>query len=241
MPSRAAAVVFAVAGLLASVPAGAQSAPAAGGPASKPSSPGPYVIDIRAAMSGIPSSSRFHPELPSTTLVPKRGFGLDAGAHVYPARLGPARVGFGVNVIRVRGTAATAAASSSTTTTATTTSTGALSAADPISVATTTTVVAPQVSFNFGTRDGWSYLGGGYGVARVHSAASGTVAGPLKGSATVVRDDGRAAAVNYGGGARWFVRDHVAVGFDLRFERIAADGTRPSAKFFVASVGVSVR
>jgi hypothetical protein len=233
-------MVLALAALLTAASARAQSAPA--------SQPGPYVIDIRGAMSGLPSSTDFHPALPASALVPKRGFGPAVGAHLYPKRLGAARIGFGVEVVRARGTVATAAPSSSTTTTTTTTTTGAtatttsvLSANAPISVATTLTVIAPQVSFNFGTRDGWSYLSGGYGLAQVHSAATGTVLAPLTGTSILTRDDGRTAAINYGGGARWFIRDRLGVGFDVRFHRIAALGTRSPAKMVIASVGVSLR
>ena len=193
-------------------------------------------------MSGLSSNSAFHPVLPANALVPKRGFGLGLGAHVYVASLGIARIGIGVDVLRVRGAAATPAATT-TTSTATTTSTraSALSATDPIDVATTMTAIAPQVSFNFGTREGWSYLSGGYGAAEIRTVASGQRAGPPTGSTTVVRDDGRAAAINYGGGARWFIKEHMAVGFDLRIHRVAAIGTRPSTRSVAVSVGLSVR
>ncbi len=202
-----AAIGLAIAATLSSTPAGAQSSPSS-------SRPGPYVIDIRAPMSGLPSTSAFHPVLPADTLVPKRGFGVAVGGHVYPASLGVARIGVGVEVLRVRGTASTPAP----TTTPATTSTSVLSARDQIDVVTTMTM-----------------------AGRVGTTGSGTVVAPLTGPATVVRDAGRAAAINYGGGARWFIRGRVAVGFDLRFHRFAALGTRPSTKFVVASVGLSVR
>jgi outer membrane protein with beta-barrel domain len=208
-------------------------------------SPGPYVIDLHGLMSGLPSGSAFHPVLPVNTLVPRRGFGLGAGAHVYLVKLGPARLGVGLEIARARGTAMTPATTTSTTTTATTsssaTATPALSAASPIDTATTITLVTPQVSFNFGARDGWSYLSGGYGSAQIHGAASGQLVAPAAGAATLVRDEGRASAVNYGGGARWFIREHIAVGFDLRFHRIAAVGTQPATRVFALSVGLSVR
>ncbi len=209
------------------------------------SSPGPYVIDLHGVMSGLPSGSAFHPVLPVNTLVPRRGFGLGVAAHVYLVKLGPARLGAGVEIARARGTAMTPATTTSTITTATTsssaTATPALSAAAPIDTATTVTLVTPQVSFNFGARDGWSYLSGGYGSAQIHGAASGQLTVPATGAATLIRDEGRAAAVNYGGGARWFIREHIAVGFDLRFHRIAAVGTQPGTRIFALSVGLSVR
>ena len=208
------------------------------------SPPGPYIVDLRGVMSGLPSGGPFLPALPANTLVPKRGFGIGAGAHVYLVNVGPARLGVGLDVARARGTAATPASTSTASASATTpsaTASSALSDAAPIDTATTVTLVVPQVSFNFGTRDGWSYLGGGYGTAQIHGAASGQLTAPAAGSATLVRDEGRTTAVNYGGGARWFVRDHLAVGFDLRFYRIAAVGTQPATRVFALSVGLSVR
>jgi len=234
VPQYAAAIAVAVATLLLSTSAAAQSSP---------STPGPYVIDIRAPMSGLPSTSAFHPVLPSNTLVPKRGFGLGIGGHIYLASLGVSRVGVGVEVMRVRGTAVTPATPSTpATSTGTSSSSGAsLSTTGQIDVAMTLTAVTPQLSFNFGTREGWSYLSGGYGVTQIRTEATGERQGPLTGQTTLVRDDGRSAAINYGGGARWFIRARVAVGFDLRFQRIAAVGTRPGATLVVASVGLSVR
>jgi len=235
VPQRTAAIAVAIAALLMSTPAAAQSSP--------PSAPGPYVIDIRAPMSGLPSTSGFHPVLSANTLVPKRGFGLGVGGHVYVASLGVSRLGVGVDVLRVRGTAVTPATpSTSATGTGTPSSSGALlSTAGQIDVAMTMTAIAPQLSFNFGTREGWSYLSAGYGAAQMRTTATGEQQAPLTGRTTLVRDDGRSAAVNYGGGARWFIRGHAAVGFDLRFLKIAAVGTRPSTTLVVASVGLSVR
>ena len=123
-----------------------------------PGPPGPFVIDIRGATAGLPTSSAMYPVPPaptttsstqtsststsSTTLiVPTRGFGFDAGAHVYLFGLGPARIGIGANVVWARGTTSDAEA--------------------------TMDMVVPQLSFNFGTANGWSYLSGGIGPARV--------------------------------------------------------------------------
>jgi hypothetical protein len=215
-----------------------------------PSRPGPFIINMVGTMSGEPSGTAFHPDLPANTLVPKRGFGVGGGVHVYLFTLGPARIGIGFDASRQRATATTAPATTVTTTTSTGTTTSTSGTGTnvspftpeaPIGVATTITVFAPQVSFNFGTHDGWSYISGGYGAAQIHSEATGQLASPLTGTATFVRDEGRRGAINYGGGARWFLREHLAVGFDLRFHRLAAAGTQPSTRSFVLSAGVSVR
>jgi hypothetical protein len=94
-------------------------------------------------------------------------------------------------------------------------------------VATTARIFAPQVSFNFGTRAGWSYLSGGYSAAQVTVRSSGT--------SEVTQESGTISGLNVGGGARWFLSDHLAAGFDLRLHRLA--GTR----LFAASAGISLR
>jgi hypothetical protein len=78
------------------------------------------------------------------------------------------------------------------------------------------TAIAPQLSFNFGTAAGWSTLSAGYGRAKL---GTGEWAGSF----------------NAGGGARWFLTDHAALGFDLRYHRLDADS------LFAFSVGVSFR
>jgi hypothetical protein len=201
--------------------------------AQTPLPPGPYVIDVRGVMSGAPGGSGFYPVVASTTIVPKRGFGVGGGAHLYPSRLGIARLGFGVEAMRMRGTATTPVATATSTTTP---SAASASGADAVMDLTT---VAGQVSFNFGTRDGWSYLTAGYGHTFTRGQVSSEVPGPIEHSVAVLKR--HTPTINYGGGARWFIREHLAVGFDLRFHRISAGGARPGASVFALSAGVSVR
>jgi hypothetical protein len=177
-------------------------APRAAAQSSQP--PGPWVIDLRGATAGLPADTAFFPPITVDTLVPSRGFGLDVGGHVYLLSWGPSRVGVGVSYVRVRGTATT--------------------------VAATVGAFAPQVSFNFGTRNGWSYLGAGWGRAWVRTTAE-QLAG------TAERESGALAAVNFGGGARWFLTRHVGVGFDVRWHRLS--GT-PRTMLLTAAAGVSI-
>jgi hypothetical protein len=164
-----------------------------------------YVFDLRGATSSLPKETSFFPSIAADTLVPARGFGFDIGGHLYLFKLGPSRVGLGANYVRVRGTA-------------------------PGIVARTSTV-APQVSFNFGSANGWSYLSAGVGRAWVRTRVEGE-SGPL------TADSNSLSATNYGGGARWFLARRLAVGFDARFHRIAGP---PKTTLFSASVGVSLR
>lgn len=169
-----------------------------------PEPPGPFVIDLRGAMAPIPDDVVYFPTLGTGSAIPARGFGFDVGGHVYPFSLGISRVGIGANFMRIRGIVE--------------------------DVAATVTTLAPQVSFNFGTRAGWSYLSAGYGTAEIRTLAGDDLAEP-----------GRVSAINVGGGARWFLKARLAVGFDVRFHRLGAGDETPGAMLGAASVGFSLR
>ena len=77
---------------------------------------------------------------------------------------------------------------------------------------------APQISFNFGRDEGWSYFSGGLGSARMTSERDDV---PVTGTPS------RTQMLNYGGGARFFNTPHLAFTFDIRFYAISprdADG-----------------
>ena len=194
-------------------------------------------------MSGVPRSSAFLPVIPEGALVPSRGFGIDVGGQLFVGGIGPARLGFGASLMRARGTtnAQARSASGRSTQTSAPSAVSALSGKDPIHVAMSLTAIIPQVSFNFGTSDGWSYLSGGYGATWIRATAAGTGAPPAAGPVALVKDSGASPAVNYGGGARWFIRTHAAVGFDLRVMKVRSSGFRPATSLAIASVGLSVR
>ena len=194
------------------------------------SSPGPYIIDFRGAMSGLPTGV-FYPASAPNTVVPTRGFGLGGGVHVYLLRLGPSRIGLGVDGARVRGTADTFAATSSSSSSAN----ASMSTAPVAKAVMDMTTVAGQISFNFGSHDGWSYLTAGYGKTRTRSQVSSEVLGPIEHSVAVLKR--HTPTMNYGGGARWFVREHIGVGFDVRFHRLI----NPSKQIVGLSVGLSLR
>ena len=183
-----------------------------------PGPPGPYVLDLRAATIGVPQAFGFYPDVPADILVPSRGFGVEAGGHVYFRTIGPARLGVGATYVHVRGT------------------TGH-------EVSITLRTVTPQVSLNFGTSRGWSYLSGGLGLAQVRGRYAPEA---LDGEARV-RSSGAFASVNAGGGARWFIRPRLAITFDLRMHRLGArsgnDGAPPTPASFhgSAAAGLSFR
>jgi hypothetical protein len=189
----------------------------------QPSEPvGPFVIDVRGLMAGLPTDAGWIPALPQGTIVPSRGFGLEGGAHVYPVQWGPVRLGLGAALTMARGTAKATATGTP-------------------DVVTKTTTFAPQLSFNFGHRQGFSYLSAGYGAAKVASDATAVGTTPA-----LTSDSGWSGAMNIGGGARWFISEHFGVGFEARWHRLSAQdavGGRlaaPRATLFHLAVGISV-
>ncbi len=219
--------------------------------------PGPYVVDLHGTMAGLPSGGDFLPPVPSATVIPARGFGFDVGGQVYPLGLGRVRIGFGVSALRARGTASPPTVAATTTTG--TTSSGTTPPMPTPGVATTFSGWAPQVSLNFGDRDGWSYLSAGVGPTRMRTVATSSASAEQ-------RTTGHIQTINVGGGARWFTNPHLAAGFDVRFYKLASTTssvpgpattvvngavmpappstvtvTTPHTTLMVISVGVSVR
>jgi hypothetical protein len=206
-------VRLAVAGVMAAAVVAA--APAAG---QTTSAPGPWVVDVRAATSGVPNDVSFYPTLTSA-FVPARGYGIDLGGHVYVFTLGPARVGLGASMMIIRSSGSAPAATE-----------------DPVptqGVTLTLRTVAPRISFNFGSREGWSYLSAGAGVASVTTRTEEVSPGR--------RESGQLRSLNVGGGARWFITPRMAFGFDVRAHRVAgAGGSNPTPPWTVMAIGAGL-
>jgi outer membrane protein with beta-barrel domain len=166
-----------------------------------PGPPGPFVFDARGVVSGIPNSEAFVPPEVTVATIPARGFGGSVGGHLYAIRLGPGRFGIGVDLTFARGTST--------------------------DVQTTLSTLDPQVSYNFGTSDGWSYLSAGVGAARVKSEPSG-----ISESVQVF---------NWGGGARWFLSQHFGIGFDIRIRHLSAGDVVAKGTSVAAAVGLSLK
>jgi hypothetical protein len=179
--------------------------------------PGPYVFDVRGTTVGVPQTADFYPAISGETVIPARGFGLQVGGHIYPLSVGKWRIGFGVDLFLARATATTPTVTSPDTEDLP----GTVETFPDVEV--TQRIVSPQVSLNFGTSRGWSYLTTGVGSGRVTATA---------GSARLTTSK---TAVSVGAGARWFVTDHVGVGFDLRAQWMG------SRALFAASAGFSLK
>jgi hypothetical protein len=186
-----------------------------------------FVLDVRGAMMSFDKSALGSSLGVTQDELPARGLGLEVGAHVYPIRGKSMALGLGGSVLFSRGTKKPDIPEGET-------------EPDPTKATVETRVRAftPQVSLNFGTRRGYSYISAGIGsVVRTYEATDGVM--------VEVNDNTRVRALNYGGGARWFAASHVAFTFDIRFYRVNAQdatttsGPLPQQRFFVASGGIS--
>ena len=101
------------------------------------------------------------------------------------------------------------------------------------------THVAPELSFNFGSGHGWSYFSGGIGPG-VWSIVP-------DGQPPSTSDKERLETINYGGGARWFAKPHLAFSFDVRYYAIAPGSPlgalpgSPRTTLLILGAGISVK
>ncbi|HEX6164834.1 MAG TPA: hypothetical protein VFZ31_15810 [Vicinamibacterales bacterium] len=109
-------------------------------------------------------------------------------------------------------------------------------------VHTSITSLAPQVSMNFGRKLGWSYLSAGLGRTRVSSFSDAVGSTP-----GIDVPEAWNQALNFGGGARWFMKPRLGASFDVRFVKLgsrSATATLPSAKrtqLWNISAGISIQ
>jgi hypothetical protein len=179
------------------------------------SRPGPWALDLRAVSSPVPEDPAFYPRLHTSAEIPTRGLGLEIGGHVYLLNLGASRLGVGASVFSVRSVTRPVAPTSSSGSGGG----GATTATAVQDLQIDLRTIAPQISFNFGTRDGWSYLSAGAGRTDVVTKTAGAIVGR--------RQSERTNALNVGGGARWFLKSHLGVGFDIRLHMVSAGTAGP--------------
>ena len=190
---------------------------------------GRFAVDVR----GIFARHKVEPDIAqglevATANLPVRSFGLAGGAHFYPWRTGKVTFGVGGEVVLARGTRTLDILGED----------GVTKTKGP-TVRRHFTSVAPELSLNFGHRNGWSYVSGGvFGRAKLY-------ADRLDKPAT---DAPMRKAVNYGGGARWFTTEHLAFSVDFRWYSVAeqaptAGGAvfQPRTTLLVLSGGIAIK
>lgn len=184
-----------------------------------------YVFDARVDFPKFKQDAAIANAIGAGVLnLPTRGFGVVAGAHWYPLHVGIMTLGVGGEWVSARRSR--------------TLNTGTKEVPLDVTVNTRFSTLAPQISFNFGSRNGYSYISGGMGKANFTSERKDKpVPDPESGSKTI----------NYGGGARWFAKKHLAVSVDVRFYAINpqfSTATRPGyprMTLVAMSAGIAIR
>jgi hypothetical protein len=186
---------------------------------------GPFVVDVRGTIPKFPNTPQLADSRGvNTDELPGSGFGVDLNAHFYAFTWKAVTVGLGGQLTLARAHSA-------------------LKEADGLVIARALTEhftsIAPQISFNFGTGDGWSYISGGVGPSIWSIVVDGLQPVPA--------DQERLLTINYGGGARWFAKPHVAFTFDVRFYAISPGMAEfgfpgsPRTRLLILGAGLSVK
>jgi len=133
--------------------------------------------------------------LTSVGELPGAGLGGRVGVHLYLFKWKAITVGVGGEVFSARSTSAPPDATI-----------GLMAVNERL------TSADGQVSFNFGSAHGWSYLSGGMGRSQWSIVPAGQPA--------TAADAETLPTVNYGGGAHWSIKRHLGFSLDLRLYEI---------------------
>ena len=187
----------------------------------------PFVVDLRGAFARHKAEPSVATDLGvQPANLPTRSLGFAAGLHLYPLRSRRVTLGLGGNVVFARGSKALETEDEDE------------QVVKGPAVRRHFTTFAPEISLNFGHRNGWSYISGGmFGRSKLY----------LEHEAHPVSNAPFRNTLNYGGGARWFIREHVAFSVDFRWysvaEQPAATGivAQPRTTLLLLSGGLAFR
>lgn len=209
-----------------------------------------FTVDVRGFYTGLGRDSRTATELQLTPeQLPARALGGVFGAHVYLWRKSRMTLGIGTEYLLARASRTPKPGEVTTPPKKTTPTTP-----DPIDLPVEPVLPAlprpapvvhqrlasfsPQLSLNFGHREGWSYVTAGMGPVSLST---------FTGMKAPIDPPQSKSTLNMGGGARWFATPHVAFMFDIRFYETRPSDTTPiypgrdRKRLRVMSVGISVR
>jgi len=181
-----------------------------------------FAVDVRATFPRFPSTQALADSRGlNLNELPGLGIGVDVAANIYFFRWRAMTIGIGGEAM---------------------TSVAHQSPQNAIYVPTTERfrTVDAQLSLNFGSANGWSYLSGGIGGSYWSLIPDGGAATP--------QDDLARTTINFGGGARWFAKKHLALSVDGRFyalqdvpEPNGMYPASPKATMFIFGVGIAVK
>jgi len=184
-----------------------------------------FVVDVQGNFPNFPQNALLADSRGlDLAELPGRGFGGQVGIQLHFFRFKAITFGVGGQAMMSRAT-----------------QTPSQEAADQIQAVTEKfRSLGGQLSLNFGNGNGWSYLSGGIGRSNWSIIPEGRE--PLEG------DEEALKTINYGGGARWFAKSHLAFSFDVRFYAInpgvsslPGKSGSPRTTFFVIGAGVSLK
>jgi hypothetical protein len=197
--------------------------------AQDPPPPIPWVVvDLHATVPRFPSDDQALADSRHMVIqeLPGTGLGAQIGLHVYPLRTRLVTVGLGGEIAIGRAHQTPLAGAT-------------FAGVVPLRAAEETiTSLSPQLSLNFGNGSGWSYLSAGLGQT-TWSLSTDDLGDYLP-------NGDKLKTLNYGGGARWFIRPHVAFSFDVRFYAISPGfayifPATPRATLLIIGAGVSLK
>ncbi len=184
---------------------------------------GPFVIDLHGSFVNVGQDQLLATNRGfSPVQLAGAGLGIDVGGHVYLFRYRAITFGVGVSAVFM--------------------STSRAPGEDDLdpdgpTVNTRFNAFSPQLSFNFGDGDGWSYLSGGVGTSRMSIFVEQETEPAQR----------RAGTLNYGGGARWFIKPSLAFSFDVRLfaisplEQTNTEPGSPRMTRVAISLGISIK
>ncbi|MCU1385508.1 MAG: hypothetical protein JWL71_4205 [Acidobacteria bacterium] len=197
--------------------------------AQEPPPPIPWVVvDLHATVPRFPSDDQQLADSRNLNVVelPGSGLGAQIAVHVYPLRT--RIVTFGVGGELTTGRARQTPAPGAT-----------IAGVVPQRAAEEhLTSLSPQLSLNFGNGSGWSYLSVGLGQTTWSLSTADLGDYPP--------NSDKLKTLNYGGGARWFIKPHVAFSFDVRFYAISPGfayifPATPRARLLIIGAGLSLK
>ena len=187
---------------------------------------GPFVVDLRASFPKFPNNPQLADSRGlNTTELPGMGIGGALGVHLYLVKWRAITFGIGGEVMAGQSHFKPPTANGKT--------------GFGVPVTERFVTASPQLSFNFGTGTGWSYISAGLGRSQWSLVPDGT--------ASTFADTQRLRTLNYGGGARWFAKKHLAFNVDVRLYAIDPGQPHldlpggPRTTLLVLNSGISIK
>lgn len=182
------------------------------------------VVDARGFTVGFGADEITAEDLAITLAeLPSRGWGISAGANVYPFRRRGFAAGGSFELLMGRGSR-----------------TNRIDATGEVFSVVERRIQGTAFGFsmNFGHRDGFSYITIGQGPFMFDTSTE---------TRPPAESPERQSTLNFGGGARWFNTAHLAFGFDIRFYETKPVNPTPTSpgrerrRLLLLSAGISIR